>query len=214
MTLNEAHDKKEKQRKARRRRYVHVSSNLTKVLRRRKVSVEQMRVLMDKAKSLDVGGIFLETDELLETEEVVEVSFVYPDGKKEADALGIVEWLGKEKEKSGVGIRFIRVDTRKRESPKKKPVRLASSFSVLLLSNLSQKMLKLYFSELDRECEMSYITRKCGASKKLIEKTLGEFEYLGLIETIKVNELVKFVRPENEELWNQIADWVRKHGLT
>lgn len=197
--------------------FIIIARNQLRKLRKRNVNDEQRDALKKRAASLNIGGVFVESNEVLDFGELVELGFVLPDGKKEGEALGIVEWRGKENGKSGFGIRLVKLDTNEKAEeikPDNKQWKYATSFDTLLLKKINQKLLKLYFRELDHECDLSVVTRKCGASMSLVEESLGEFEYLGLLTQVKSRNAVKFIRPDDKVLWGQIADWVRKHGLS
>lgn len=212
------------------RKYVRVAIDSLSNIKRQAISKQFEEELKAKVLNISTGGIYVETSNPLPEGTLFEFEFRLPDSKKMIKAKGMITWVTRRMNNSGMGIKFIRLSTDDKKAIvgyiEQKLVEKGLSleefnlgdlardevegFEGLVQDELHQNFLRVYFKEIGFDMSLKNIRSKLICSEEDLLFVINVFEKLGLIS--KDSDKINFYYADNQKLRNQIENWIRENG--
>jgi uncharacterized protein (TIGR02266 family) len=212
------------------RKYIRVEIDSISNIKRQAISKQFEEELKAKVLNISTGGIYVETNHPLPEGTLFEFEFKLPDSKTVIKAKGMITWVSRKMNSSGMGIKFIKISTENKKAiidyiEKKLAEKgmnleefslggtrnnVSNGFEGLIFDEVHQKFLKLYFKEIGFDMEIKTILEKIKCQEDDLYFAINTFEKLGII--LKEKSKVNFYYAEDQKLRSQIENWIRENG--
>jgi serine/threonine protein kinase len=194
----------------------------------REVKPDSARAMRSLIKS--DAGVFLVTPDLFPEESVVEVQFTVPGRERPFSGIGMVRWIGRDPERTGMGVTFLKVSplparrsagesSRSAVQPPeeddsgvydwKDPGEIVQSLSQ---SSHHARLLQYHYANAGQTVEQARVAGSLGIGMRMLEKVVRPFEKAGLVER-PASGIFRLNWPEDEGLQGELVEWIRRYGL-
>jgi hypothetical protein len=194
----------------------------------REIKPESARAMRGLIKS--DAGVFLVTPDLFPEESVVEVQFTVPGRERPFSGIGMVRWIGRDPERTGMGVTFLKVSplpalragSESARSAVQPPEEEESDIYNWqdpgeIVQSLSQsshhaRLLQYHYANAGQTVEQAKVAGSLGIGIRMLEKVVRPFEKAGLIER-PGSGIFRLNWPEDVGLQGELVEWIRRYGL-
>lgn len=211
------------------RKYIRVEIDSISNIKRQAISKQFENELKAKILNISMGGIYIETNQPLPEGTLFEFEFKLPDSNKMVKSKGMVTWVTKKNNQACMGIKFIKISTNDKkaiiayiESKLSEkgisieefnegvvPKVIKSGFEGLVVDDLHQSFLRIYFKEIGFDMALDEVQEKLGCTEEQLKFLIKTYEKAGIIS--KEKDKVNFFYSEDQKLRNQIENWIREN---
>ncbi|MBN1257681.1 MAG: protein kinase [Planctomycetes bacterium] len=196
--------------KVNKRRYKRFRTDMPMKISRADISREQQDEYIAKLENLSENGAYILTASPLPPGSFVNLNFeMKPGAGSRVEALGIVRWNDNTPGNIGMGVQFLEVSTNNRRNLNDYVDRQTAYDMVNTLANsaLHKAILRILAQNWDNTIKLENLMRSTGASKRLFDRTLSDFEKNGLVKPMG-NKLL-CIRPVSESVEKAIEELLR-----
>lgn len=184
----------------RKRKYKRFPTDMEVKISSVDIDKDKQKAYIRRLKDISENGAFILSSTPLAIGTFVKMDFQVEETGNRVSVTGIVRWCDLTPGQEGMGIQFLEVSSRGKDKlPKLLDKKAANAAALQLISTaLHKKILKFVIFHYGQEVKIEDIMKGTGASRVLFDRTMADFEKIGLVDVDGNNVFCN--NPQSEEL--------------